>query len=493
MRKSKVKGRNGRQQRITVFMLAFLMILTAVPLRVEAVTHIPENVHMSINGGENALVRTINVSYNNNKYISLRDTARLFADTEHPFSVDINGGAITIITGEKYDDGLPNAGWSFEELSQHPGAEPGNNSLTIDGEDRRYFTLLLNTGEYYDGFISPMDLAMILNVDFVIDEADNVTVDTSEGFNINPARLESDGFFEGVNTVVAGDATTGEIFYGFDMETPYPIASTTKLMTCLLTMDAISEGTISESDMVTISEKAASLSNSQDGSVAMESGWNIPVSELLLGALLPSSNECALSLAEYIGGTEESFVEMMNRKAQDLGMTTAQFVNSNGLPVYTGEIIAAKTQNKMSGLDMFRMCAHLVKTYPQIKDITSLKTARMETLKRDLKNTNGLLYNMPEVNGLKTGTTDRSGACLVTSLTVQGSDGPHDIIVVVLGAENSQLRLRYSELMARYAKNVVEGEAAKISYSLNDTSDDTKEITSESIVRLVVDYALKKK
>ena len=150
-------------------------------------------------------------------------------------------------------------------------------------------------------------------------------------------------------------------------------------------------------------------------------------------------------------------------------------------------------QNKMSGLDMFRMCAHLVNTYPQIKDITSLRTARMETLKRDLKNTNGLLYNMPEVNGLKTGTTDRSGACLVTSLTVQGSDGPHDIIVVVLGAENSQLRLRYSELMARYAKNVVEGEAAKISYSVNDTSDDPKKITSESIVRLVVDYALKKK
>ena len=304
--------------------------------------------------------------------------------------------------------------------------------------------------------------------------------------------MESYGYFDGFNTVVVGDATTGEIFYGYDMETAYPIASTTKLMTYLLTMDAISSGAISENDMVIISEEAARLSNSQDGAVAMESGWNIPVSELILGALLPSSNECALSLAECVGGTEEAFVEMMNNKAEELGMTTAKFFNSNGLPIYTDEVIAAKTQNKMSGLDMFRMCSHIINTYPQVKDITSLKTARMETLKRDLKNTNGLLYNMPEVNGLKTGTTDRSGACLISSLTVQGADGPHDIIVVVLGAENSQSRIRYSELMARYAKNVIEGEAAKISYSVND-SDDEGEITSESIVRLVVDYALKNK
>lgn len=492
MRKSRITVHKRHVKHIVAFLLTFLLFITVIPVRVDAGTHIPENVYMSVDGHENALVRVVNVSYSNNMYISLRDTARLFADTGCPFNLDINGGAIAIITGERYDDGMSNTGWSFEELKQHPGADPGNNSLTVNGEDRRYFTLLLSVGDVYDGFISPMDLAMILDVDFVIDDSDNITVNTSAGFDINPARMESDGFFDGLNTVVVGDATTGEIFYGYDMETAYPIASTTKLMTYLLTMDAISSGAISENDMVIISEEAARLSNSQDGAVAMESGWNIPVSELILGALLPSSNECALSLAECVGGTEEAFVEMMNNKAEELGMTTAKFFNSNGLPIYTDEVIAAKTQNKMSGLDMFRMCSHIINTYPQVKDITSLKTARMETLKRDLKNTNGLLYNMPEVNGLKTGTTDRSGACLISSLTVQGADGPHDIIVVVLGAENSQSRIRYSELMARYAKNVIEGEAAKISYSVND-SDDEGEITSESIVRLVVDYALKNK
>lgn len=464
------------------------------PGKAYAGTHIPENLMMSVNGADAVPVRGINASYDNNLYISLRDTAFLFASTDHPFNPDINGGAIAIVTGEGYSDELAHTGWNSEELAQHPGGDPGNNSLTVNGEDKRYFSLLLKTGDYYDCFISPMDLGMILDVDITMDENGLLSVDTSKGFEINPARMESYGFFDGLNTVVVGDATTGEVFYGYDMENVYPIASTTKLMTYLLTMDAISSGVISLDDSVTISEKAARLSNGQDGAIPLESGWQLPVSELILGALLPSSNECALALAEYVGGTEDAFVEMMNRKAQELGLASAVFYNSNGLPVYTNTIIAAKTQNRVSGLDMFRLCSHIITTYPQIKDITSLKTARMGTLSRDLKNTNGLLYNMSEVNGLKTGTTDRSGACLVSSLTVNASDGPHDLIVVVLGAENSQMRIRVSELMARYAKDVIEGEAAKISYSVNGSNDEGADrITSESIVKLVVDYALTKK
>ena len=476
-----------------IFIL-LVLIFTAFPRSVSAGTHIPENMMMSVNGAEASVVKAINASYDNNVYISLRDTARLLSGTEKSFNLDINGGAIAMITGEGYADEAEHSGWNSEELVQHPGGDPGTNSLTINGEDKRYYTILIKTGDFYDAFMSPMDLAMILDINIEIDDSGRIIADTANGFDINPARMENYGFFDGINTVVVGDATTGEIFYGFDMDKAYPIASTTKLMTYLLTMDAISSGIITENDMVTISGKAARLSNSQDGAVAMESGWQIPVSELILGALLPSSNECALALAEYVGGTEEAFVEKMNDKASELGMESAVFHNSNGLPVFTDTVIAAKTQNRMTGYDMFRLCSHIVNTYPQVKQITSLKTARMETLKRDLKNTNALLYNMPEVNGLKTGTTDRSGACLITSLTVTGADGAHDLIVVVLGAENSQARIRVSELMARYGKKVIEGKAARISYSVNgDTEEDAGRITSESIVRLVVEHALKKK
>ncbi len=118
----------------------------------------------------------------------------------------------------------------------------------------------------------------------------------------------------------------------------------------------------------------------------------------------------------------------------------------------------------------------------------------MPTLGLDLKNTNGLLYNIPEVNGLKTGTTDRSGACLVTSLSALGDDGMHDIIVVVLGAENSIARLRISELMARYGMNVIKGSAAKIGSTLNNTEKaEEPKVTAERIIKIVVDHALKKK
>lgn len=495
-----VKGTNKimtfiKERLYKIIMGSFIVLLITVLCvqNTSAGTQIPENLNMSVDGADASQVRAINASYDNNLYISLRDTARLFSGSAKQFNLDINGGAIVIVTGEGYTDELDHSGWSSEELSQHPGGDPGNNSLTIDGEDRKYFSLLLNMGDYYDAFMSPMDLAMILDVDMDMDDSGKIVVDTSKKFNINPARMESYGFFDALNTVVAGDATTGEVFYGYDMEKVYPIASTTKLMTYLLTMDAISSGTITADDKVTISDKAAKLSGSQDGAIALESGWQIPVSELILGALLPSSNECALSLAEYVGGTEEAFVVRMNEKAEELGLKSAMFYNSNGLPIFTDTVIAAKTQNRMSGYDMFKLCSHIVRTYPQVKEVTSLKTARMETLKRDLKNTNGLLYNMPEVNGLKTGTTDRSGACLITSLTVQGADGPHDLIVVVLGAENSQTRIRVSELMARYAINVVGGNAARISYSINDDTDaENERITSESIVKSVVEYALKK-
>lgn len=461
------------------------------PVTVHAATLMPENIKISVDGGEPATVRAINASYDNNVYISLRDTAILFASSSCPFNLDITGGSTAIMTGQAYSDEYEHSGFSEEELKQYPGNEPAGSAILVDENERRYFTLTTQIGDYYDCFISPMDLAMILDTGMELNENGSIAIDTSKSFDINPALMESYGYFDGFNTVVVGDATTGEVFYGYDHEKAYPIASTTKLMTYLLTMDAVSEGRIGLEDPVSISAKAAALSGSQDGFVALEEGWQVPVSELILGALLPSSNECALALAEYVGGSDEEFVNMMNDKARLLGLNSASFHNPNGLPIYTETVIPAKTQNKMSGYDMFKMCAHILNTYPQVKEVTSLKTARMTTLNRELKNTNALLYNMDEVNGLKTGTTDKSGACLITSLTVNADGADHDIVVVALGAENSQARLRVSELMARYGKNVLNGKAARISYSINDNGESGEsKITCEDIVNKVVEYAL---
>ena len=137
--------------------------------------------------------------------------------------------------------------------------------------------------------------------------------------------------------------------------------------------------------------------------------------DLLFGALLPSSNECALCLAETVAGSEETFVQRMNQKALDLGLSQTFFYNCHGLPSYTEDSIPAKRQNRMSAEDMFRLVSYLLKVYPQITDITSLENATLQSLNLEVRNTNPLLHNLPEVTGLKTGTTNKAGACLVTS------------------------------------------------------------------------------
>lgn len=166
---------------------------------------------------------------------------------------------------------------------------------------------------------------MILDVNITVPASDSLLIHTQDPFRVSPAALEQAGYFYGVNSVLVGDATTGELYYGYQSEAPYPIASTSKLMTCLLVMDAISAGQITLEEQVVVSDAAQMLSASADGVIPLEAGEQITVRELLLGALLPSSNECALCLAESVAGSEEAFVGMMNQKALDLGLSQAIF------------------------------------------------------------------------------------------------------------------------------------------------------------------------
>ena len=301
---------------ITGILCACCMLTALSPCcsRVSASTRMPENIRVSVIGGNEGTVRALNAGYDNNIYISLRDTAVLLAGTQRQINLDINSGFAKIITDEAYSDELDHSGFTEEQLKQAPGGDPGSTALFVNDDERRYYTFILDIGGAYDCFISPADLAMILDIEMECDENGNIAIDPSRGFTINPARMESFDYFDGFNTVVVGDATTGEVFYGYNYEQPFPIASTTKLMTYLLTMDAITSGKIGMDDKVVISQKAADISSSSDGFVAMSAGWEIPVSELILGALLPSSNECALALGEYVGGSEDAFVNMMNEK-----------------------------------------------------------------------------------------------------------------------------------------------------------------------------------
>lgn len=437
-------------QKTTSFVLSVLLICFILPVRADASFEIPGTCRVQTDTGAARTVKTLDYSYDHNTYLSLRDMAMVLKDTEKPFSLEITKSTVSLNPGGAYSPvGVENTLW---EDTENPDISLRRNECRVNGQKAYYYTLIMKLPSgHYDCFMMAADLAMILDVDLEVPETGVLQINTREPFCISPDVLEQSGYFYGVNGVLVGDVTTGEIFYQFQSDRAYPIASTSKLMTCLLTMDALSAGQLSSDGLVAVSQAAELLSASDDGVIDLEAGQQIPVRELLLGALLPSSNECALCLAEAVAGSEEAFVERMNQKAQELGLSQAIFFNSHGLPAYTEEPVPAKRQNRMSARDMFRLVSYLLKVYPQITDITSLKSATLSTLEEEVRNTNPLLYNLPGVTGLKTGTTNKAGACLVTSL--RGDDGvsEHDLAVIVLGTEDSIERGRVSGLLARYA------------------------------------------
>lgn len=477
-------------QKISLLILSVVLICSILPIRADASFEIPGICQVQTDTGVAGVVKTLDYSYGYNTYFSLRDIAMLLKDTDKSFSLEITNNAVSFNLENGYTPvGVENAPW---EDSENPDIALRRNECKVNGQTVFYYTLIMKLPSgHYDCFMMAADLAMILDVNVTVPGAGALQIHTQESFNVSPAFLEQAGYFYGVNSVLAGDATTGELYYQYQSDRPYPIASTSKLMTCLLTMDAVSAGQITLDEMVTVSEAAQLLSASGDGVIPLEAGDQITVQELLLGALLPSSNECALCLAELIAGSEEAFVEMMNQKAQELGLSQTIFFNSNGLPFYTEDFIPSKRQNCMSAEDMFRLVSYLLKTYPQVTEITSLERATLESLDLEVRNTNPLLYNMPEVTGLKTGTTNKAGACLVTSLTADDGMMEHDLVVIVFGSEDSIERGRVSGLLSRYALNAFYGEMEKTESGASSQTSETLPIHAEAAVDCIIRTAKK--
>ena len=440
-------------QKINAILLSVALVCCILPTKVFASYEIPGTCQVQADTGTTYTVKILDYEYDNNTYFSLRDMAMVLKDTDKAFSLAITQNAIALNPGETYEPvGGENDSW---DASENPNISLRRNEFKVNGQDTDYYTLIaMMPSDYYDCFMMAADLAMMLDMDMTVSGDGVLQIHTQEPFSVSPDSLEQAGYFNGVNSVLAGDVTTGEIYYKYQADTAYPIASTSKLMTCLLVMDALSAGQITLEDEVIVSDAAYALSVSSDGMKNLEAGEKVTVQDLLLGTLLPSSNECALCLAETVAGSEEAFVQMMNQKAKELGLSQAVFFNCNGLPVYTQDPVPAKLQNRMSAEDMFRLVSYLLRVYPQVTDITSLQSATLESLGVEVNNTNPLLYNMSEVTGLKTGTTNKAGACLVTSLTADDGNMEHDLAVIVLGTEDSVERGRVSGLMAKYALEV---------------------------------------
>ncbi len=220
------------------------------------------------------------------------------------------------------------------------------------------------------------------------------------------------------------EASTGEVLYEWNPDERLPIASVTKTMTMLLIMEALENDKIGWDDMVTTSERASSMGGSQ---VFLEVGEQMPVRDMLKAIAVASGNDAAVAMAEYIGGSEEAFVETMNRRAKELGCSNTHFINCNGLNETTDHYSSAR--------DIAIISRELLR-HPQILDYTTIWMDTLRDGKFGLSNTNKLIRFYPGANGLKTGSTDAAKYCLAAS----AKRDDMQLIAVVLGAPSTKER-----------------------------------------------------
>ena len=243
-----------------------------------------------------------------------------------------------------------------------------------------------------------------------------------------PLELES-------KSALLMDAATGTILYEKNSHEAMPPASVTKVMTMLLIYEAEKAGQFAWEDSVQVSEHAASMGGSQ---VFLEPGETQTAAEMTKCIAIASANDAAVAMAEFVAGSEEAFVERMNKKAQELGMKETHFVNACGLDV---------DGHETSANDIALMSRELMTRFPEIKEYTTTwqdtivhKTRKGET-EFGLTNTNKLIKWYEGATGLKTGSTGKALYCL--SGTAE-RDGLH-LIAVVMAAPD--FKVRFQETM----------------------------------------------
>lgn len=221
------------------------------------------------------------------------------------------------------------------------------------------------------------------------------------------------------------EAETGKVLYEMNADEALPPASVTKIMTLLLVMEAIDAGILKLDDMLTCSANAASMGGSQ---VYLEEGEEMSVEELIKCVVISSANDAALMLAEAVAGSEESFVDRMNQRAQELGMKNTNFENTNGLD-------DTVTNHVTSARDIAIMSRELIR-HPKILEYSGIWMDTIRNGAFGLTNTNRLVRFYRGATGLKTGSTSKAKFCM--SATAK-RDGMH-LICVIMAADTRDIR-----------------------------------------------------
>ena len=242
---------------------------------------------------------------------------------------------------------------------------------------------------------------------------------------------------------------TGTVLFSKNEHEKLEPASVTKVMTLLLTMEAIDGGTLHYDDTITASAHACSMGGSQ---IWLKEGEQMTVDEMLRAVCVVSANDCAVALAEQVAGSEDAFVEKMNQRAAQLGMRDTVFQNATGLPAQ-GHLTSA--------YDIALMSRELIAHHPDIRRYTTIWMDTLRNGTSSLVNTNKLIRFYEGATGLKTGSTDAAGYCI--SATAE-KDGMELISVILKGStsaqrfEDARVLLNYG--FSAYALRKIEPEAA---------------------------------
>ena len=230
------------------------------------------------------------------------------------------------------------------------------------------------------------------------------------------------------------EKTTGQILFAQNEHEKLEPASVTKIMTLLLTMDAIDSGALAYDDVVTVSDNAAGMGGSQ---VFLAEGEQITVEELLKCVCVSSGNDAAVALAEKVAGVTELFVEQMNNRARGLGMDDTHFVNPTGLTA-EGHVTSAH--------DIALMSRELLTKHPDIRSFTTIWTDSIRNGTFDLANTNNLIRRYDGATGLKTGYTASAGYCISATAEREGME----LIAVVMKGETADKRNADAKALLNY-------------------------------------------
>lgn len=251
------------------------------------------------------------------------------------------------------------------------------------------------------------------------------------------------------------EASTGEVIFEKNSHEKLHPASMTKMMSMLLILENIEKGVINWDDIVTVSSNASSMGGSQ---ILLETNEQMSVSDLFKGIAVASGNDAVVAMAEKIAGTEEEFVNMMNKRANELGLTDTNFKNCHGLD---------DANHYSSASDMAKIAMELVK-HEKLFEYTSIYEDYLREgtdRKFWLVNTNKLVRFYSGADGLKTGYTGEAGFCLTATAKRNGMR----IIAVVMGEPDSKTRTSDVSSMLDYAFAQYETEIFLSTESILDT------------------------